>query len=178
VFPLELLELRHSLEGDFAAANQLARDGALANNRFPQSACSVLLPSMLTETYRMRMASFTALIVMLALLPPRACAQAFDDTRFCQAMQETATERAAKHNNFTNHVAVVVLCNAKIVDFQMRPGVPVNALPPGWHERTHVLLNQMYCQGPMRAAIDNGWTVAFTIMSADGENHYMTAECR
>jgi hypothetical protein len=131
-----------------------------------------------TDTYRMRIASFTALMVMLALLPPRAYAQAFDDTRFCQAMQETAIERAAKHNTFTNHVAVVVLCNAKIVDFQMRPGVPVNELPPGWHERMHVLLNQMYCQGPMRAAIDNGWTVAFTIMSADGENHYMTAECR
>ena len=29
----------------------------------------------------------------------------------------------------------------------------------------------------MRAAIDNGWTVAFTILSAR-ESYFMTAECR
>ena len=124
----------------------------------------------------MRIVSFTALTAMLSL-PHPAYAQPFDDTRFCLAMQEMAKERAS-NLNYTRHVAVVVLCDAKIVDFKIRPGVPVNELPAGWQERTHVLLNQMYCRDPMLAAIDNGWTVAFTIMSADGESHYMTAECR
>ena len=97
---------------------------------------------------------------------------AFDDAGFCAAMQEIAKGKAAY-----SRVAVAVVCNAKIIDFRVRPGVPVNELPAGWQERTHVLMNQMYCQGPMRAAIDNGWTVAFTIMSAR-ESYYMTAECR
>ena len=97
---------------------------------------------------------------------------AFDDAGFCVAMQEMAKERAAYPR-----LAVAVICNEKIIDFKIRPGVPVNELPAGWQERTHVLVNQMYCQGPMRAAIDNGWTVAFTIMSAR-ESYYMKAECR
>ena len=87
-------------------------------------------------------------------------------------MREIAKERAGYPR-----VAVAVVCNGKIINFKIRPEVPVNQLPAGWQERTHALMNQMYCQGPMRAAINNGWTVAFTIMSA-GEGYYMTAECR
>jgi hypothetical protein len=97
---------------------------------------------------------------------------AFDDARFCAAMQEIAKEGVAYPR-----VAVTVVCDAKIIDFRARPEVPVEELPAGWQERAHVLINQMYCGGPMRAAIDNGWTVAFTIMSAR-ESYYMTAECR
>jgi hypothetical protein len=111
------------------------------------------------------------LTAMLTRAHP-AHALAFDDTRFCEAMQEIAKERA-----FNTRVAVVIHCDAKIVDFKIRLGVPVNERPEGWQDRTHVLLNQMYCHGPMRAAINNGWTVAFTITSAR-ESYYMTAECR
>ena len=93
----------------------------------------------------------------------------FDDAVFCAAMQEIGKGRVAY-----SRVAVAVVYNAKIIDFRVRPEVPVNGLPAGWQERAHVLMNQMYCQGPMRAAIDSGWTVAFTIMSAR-ESYYMTA---
>jgi hypothetical protein len=114
------------------------------------------------------LAALTGMLT-LALL---AQSFAFDDARFCAAMQEMAKERTAYPR-----VAVAVVCNEKIIDFKIRPEVPVNELPAGWQERTHVLMNQMYCRGPMRAAIDNGWTVAFTITSAR-ESYYMTAECR
>src|SRR5215831_5873209 len=117
----------------------------------------------------------TGLLVALAgMLTLALLAQsfAFDDARFCAAMQETAKEGAAYPR-----LAVAVVCNGKIINFKIRPEVPVNQLRAGWQERTHVLMNQMYCQGPMRAAINYGWTVAFTIMSAR-ESYYITAECR
>ena len=119
----------------------------------------------------MRTGLLAALTGMLTLAPLTR-SFAFDDARFCAAMQEIAKEGAAYPR-----VAVVVVCNGKIINFKIRPEVPVNQLRAGWQERTHVLMNRMYCQGPMRAAIDNGWTVAFTIMSA-GEGYYMTVECR
>jgi hypothetical protein len=97
---------------------------------------------------------------------------AFDGARFCAAMQEVAKERAAY-----TRVTVAVDCDAKIIDFKISPEVPINELPAGWQERIHVLMNQMYCEGPMRAVINNGWTVAFTIRSAR-EGYYITAECR
>ena len=114
------------------------------------------------------------LVALTGMLTLALLAQsfAFDDARFCAAMQEIAKEGAAYPR-----LAVAVVCNGKIINFKIRPEVPVNQLPAGWQERMHVLMNQMYCQGPMRAAINNGWTVAFTIMSA-GESYYMTAECR
>ena len=127
--------------------------------------------SNLMDTHRMRTGPLAALTVMLTLALLTG-SFAFDDARFCAAMQEIAKEGAAYPR-----VAVAVVCNGKIINFKIRPEVPVNQLPAGWQERMHVLMNQMYCQGPMRAAINNGWTVAFTIMSA-GESYYMTAECR
>ena len=119
----------------------------------------------------MRTGLLAALTVMLTL-GLFAQSFAFDDARFCAAMQEIAKEGAAYPR-----IAVTVVCHAKIIDFRVRPEVPVNELPAGWQERAHVLMNQVYCEGPMRAAIDNGWTVAFTIISAR-ESYYMTAECR
>jgi hypothetical protein len=116
--------------------------------------------------------SLPAALIGLLTLALLAQSFAFDDARFCAAMQEIAKQGAAYPR-----VAVTVVCNAKIIDFRVRPEVPVNELPAGWQERAHVLMNQTYCEGPMRAAIDNGWTVAFTIMSAR-ESYYMTAECR
>jgi hypothetical protein len=79
---------------------------------------------------------------------------AFDDARRGNAEHRQTDDR------------LFAPCNAKIIDCRVRTEVPVNELPAGWQERAHVLMNQMYCQGPMRAAIDNEWTVAFTIMSA------------
>lgn len=148
-------------------------------NRLPESARIVLSSSLLTDTHRMRIISCTALAAMLAF-PHPAHAQGFDDAGFCQALQEIAVnkERGSRPNEYVSRIAVTVHCDMKIVQFKMRLGVPINDLRSGWQEHTHVLLNQMYCQGPMRAAIDKGWTVAFTIMSADGERHYMTPECR
>jgi hypothetical protein len=122
-------------------------------------------------THRMRMVSFAGLTAMLTLAHP-ASTQAFDDARFCEAIQEIAKERASN-----TRIVVVVHCSAKIIDFKIRLAVPVNELPAGWQDRTHVQLNRMYCHGPVRAAINNGWTIAFTIMSAH-ESYYMTAECR
>ena len=119
----------------------------------------------------MRTVSLAVLTAMLTLVH-LAHAHAFDDTHFCDAMQGLAKEKASY-----TRVAVDIHCDTKIVDFKIRPGVPVNELPAGWQDRTHVLLNQMYCHGPMRAAINNGWTVAFTIMSTH-ESYYMTADCR
>ena len=119
----------------------------------------------------MRKGLLAALTGMLTLAPLTR-SFAFDDARFCAAMQEIAKGRAADPR-----VVVAVVCNGKIINFRIRPEVPVDQLPAGWQERMHVLMNQIYCQGPMRAAINNGWTVAFTIVSA-GEGYYMTAECR
>jgi hypothetical protein len=123
------------------------------------------------DTHRMRTVSFTALTALLTLAHS-ARAQPFDDIRFCEAIQEIAKERASY-----TRVVVVVHCTAKIVDFRIRLAIPGNELPADWQERTHVRLNEMYCRGPVRAAINNGWTVAFTIMTAQ-ERYYMTAECR
>jgi hypothetical protein len=97
---------------------------------------------------------------------------AFDDAGFCAAMQEMAKERAGY-----SRVAVAVVCDAKMIEFKTRPEVPISELPSGWQERAHTLMNQTYCQGPTRTAIDNGWTIAFTIVSAR-ESYYMTVECR
>jgi hypothetical protein len=119
----------------------------------------------------MRTGLLAALTGMLTLAH-LAHSLAFDDAGFCAAMQDIGKQSTAY-----SRVTVAVVCNEKIIDFKIRPEVPVNELPAGWRERTHVLMNQMYCQGPMRAAIDNGWTVAFTITSAR-ESYYMTAECR
>jgi len=97
---------------------------------------------------------------------------AFDDAAFCAAMEEIAKFRPTYAR-----VGVTVACDAKIVNFRIRLDATVGELSSGWQERTHALMNQAYCQGPMRAAIDTGWTVAFTIMSVH-ESYYMTAECR
>jgi len=97
---------------------------------------------------------------------------AFDDAAFCAAMEEIAKMRVTYAR-----IAVAVACDAKIVNFRIRLDATAGELSSGWQERTHTLMNQTYCQGPMRAAIDNGWTVAFTIVSAR-ESYYMTAECR
>jgi hypothetical protein len=118
----------------------------------------------------MRTASFTALTAMLTLAHP-ARAQTFDDVRFCDAIQAIAQERASY-----TRVVVVAHCNVKILDFRIRLPVTGNELPADWQELAHVQLNEMYCHGPMRAAISNGWIVAFTIMTAQ-ERYYMTAEC-
>src|SRR5262249_3394767 len=92
---------------------------------------------------------------------------AFDDAGFCAAMQQMAKERMeiAKGRMGYSRVAVAVACDAKMIEFRTRPEVPISELPPGWQERAHTLMNQTYCQGPMRVAIDNGWTIAFTITS-------------
>jgi hypothetical protein len=119
----------------------------------------------------MRTASFTALTVMLTVAHP-ARAQPFDDIRFCEAIREIAQERASY-----TRVVVVPHCNVKILDFRIRLPVPGNELPADWQERIHVQLNRLYCHGPMREVISNGWIVAFTIMTAQ-ERYYMTAECR
>jgi hypothetical protein len=97
---------------------------------------------------------------------------AFDDAAFCVALQQIGKDGVEN-----SRVAVAVACDAKIINFKIRPEVPVNKLPSGWQERAHALINQTYCQDPMRTAINNGWTVAFTIMSAR-ESYYITADCR
>ena len=124
-----------------------------------------------TGTPRMRTGILAAFTGMLAL-GHVAHSLAFDDADFCAAMEEIAKMRATYAR-----VAVAVACDAKIVNFRIRLDATVNGPSSGWQERTHTLMNQMYCQGPMRAAIDHGWTIAFTIVSAR-ESYYMTAECR
>jgi hypothetical protein len=74
-----------------------------------------ILSSMLMDARRMRIFSFAALTAILALAH-QACAQGFDDAHFCHAMQEIAKERGSKPDGHTTHLAVTVLCDAKIVD--------------------------------------------------------------
>jgi hypothetical protein len=134
--------------------------------------------AVLKDMHRMRRVSVGVLTAMLT--PPLAAyAQEFEDARFCQAIQEIAVkERGSKLNDHTARVAVAALCETKFVGFKIRLGVPIGDLRADWQAHNHTLWNQMHCQGPMRAAIDNGWIIALTITSIDGQGHYMTAECR
>ena len=120
---------------------------------------------------------FATLTATLAHLLP-AYAQPFDDARFCQAMQEIAINKdMGPKLDEDKHIAVAVNCDAKIVHFKMRLGVPDYDLRPAWQEHKQVLWNQ-HCHGPVRAAIDNGWIVALTTRSTDGVHRYIRAECR
>jgi hypothetical protein len=121
----------------------------------------------------MRKILFAVLTATQALLLP-AYAQPFDDARFCQAMQEIVVnkEMSSKLDEDAKHIAVTVHCDAKIVHFKMRLGVPDYDL----REHKQALWNQ-HCNGPVRAAIDNGWIVALTTSSTDGVHRYIRAEC-
>lgn len=127
----------------------------------------------------MRTISCTVLTAILAF-PHPGYAQEFDNADFCRAWQEITADKegGSKLEGYAARIAVTARCDMKFVEFKIKLGVPINHLRDGWQEHTHVLLNQKYCDGPMRSAMDKGWIVAFTIMSTDGERHYMTPECR
>ena len=109
--------------------------------------------------------------------------QQFDDTAFCETMHKFAAnankDAGSLVDAHTRNDGMAVLCATKVVDFKKFIDVPQDAMRPGWKDRKSDQWRNIYCNDPFwRSAIQNGWTVATTIVTVDGDRTWIEAVCK
>jgi len=119
--------------------------------------------------------------VLLALAP--AAAGAFDHAQFCAEKIEQAEadqlEAGVWLDEFTRNESVSVHCSMRMIEFRRHLDMPSSDLGDDWRNREKRRWNQAHCNDPdWRAAIQNGWTVASTLITTTGERIWYTANCR
>ena len=108
------------------------------------------------------MVSRAALLMALMLFAP-AGAAAFSDEDFCRAMHErAATENRRKPAWIGREIrddGVTVHCLQKTIEYRRFFNIQPEGVGRDWQQRLAGRWNIEQCQGPMLAAIRNGWQI-------------------
>ena len=119
--------------------------------------------------------------LLLLLVPAMASAAEFDDESFCNVMMEQQKKINADAGQMVDAVTrndgVAVLCSTKIIDFKKFMASDSSKMREGWQDRKAKQWNEIYCNGVFLDAINNGWTVAFTLIFQDGNRFWYKANC-
>ncbi len=129
---------------------------------------------------RMRLAlSIAAATVALASTP----ASAFDHAAFCAAMTEYAQagqlEAGVWPDDYTKNESISVRCSMRMIEFRRYLTLPPVDLDDAWRAHEKARWNAAHCSDPdWREAIRNGWTIAATLITENGERIWFAASCR
>ena len=123
------------------------------------------------------------LAVAICLCGHRAYGQQFDDAAFCKSMQEFAVKANKDAGSMldanTRNDGLAVLCAEKVIDFKKFLIAPSYMMRPGWKDRKSKQWRDIYCKDPYsKLAIQNGWTIATTMTTTDGDRSWITADCQ
>ena len=98
---------------------------------------------------------------------------------FLGTQEEMSANRGESINRLTVFSGVDVRCSEKLIDFRQDVRAPHSKLRSGWQERLQANWSSAYCKPGSQylQAMRNGWTIASTITTSDGEKFYVKAIC-
>ncbi len=101
-------------------------------------------------------------------------ARAFDNTQFCQAVNQLARAAAGDVGTWvdrsTRNDGVEIVCDRKLVHFKRTSSAPAGTLRGNWREAKTQEWRGAYCANPIwREAVDNGWLISATVTTTTGE---------
>lgn len=128
----------------------------------------------------MRLARVVAVATVVLAPSP---AHAFDHAGFCSAMTEHAQagqlDSGAWLDEYTRTGNVSVQCAMRMVEFRRYLSIAPVDIDDAWRAREKARWNSEHCSDPeWREAIRNGWTIAATLITENGEHIWFAASCR
>ncbi len=130
----------------------------------------------------MKQTKISLVLLLLGLMSFQAFAAEFDDAAFCKQMEafkaNGEVDVGKMVDKYTRNDGIAVLCGNKIVDFKKFMFANQNDMREGWQDRKAAQWNSIYCEGEWLEAINNGWTVALTLVTQDGKRFWHKATCK
>jgi hypothetical protein len=106
-----------------------------------------------------------------------------DRDHFCHmflgTQEQMSANRGESINRLTVFAGIDVRCSEKLIDFRQDVRAPHSKLRSGWQERLQANWSSAYCKPGSQylEAVRNGWTIASTITTSDGEKFQVKAIC-
>lgn len=122
-------------------------------------------------------------IVLISLSSP-LYSSSFDDESFCMTLEsfkaDLDKDTGKMVDKYTRNDGMALLCGGKIVEYKKFLFVDASDMRSGWQSRKEQQWNDLYCNDEKvwLDAINNGWTVAFSIITQDGKRFWHKAECK